>query len=569
MNQAHLTNKYRPQTFAEVVGQEALKTILSRAAAEDRIAPAYLFSGTRGVGKTTMARVLAKAINCVKAPAAEPCNQCPRCLQITKGAAVDVLEIDGASHTGVDNVRKLKEDVGFAPLEGRYKVIIIDEAHMLSRAAFNALLKTLEEPPGHVVFILATTEPHKFPPTILSRCQHFVFKRLASTALEGHLSAILKQENIEFEPAAVNLIARRGAGSVRDAMSLLGQVLAFIQGRLTEADVRQVLGLAGQETLMNVVQAVATADCLTLGRQVEALLDQGLDLGFFLKELASVWRNVFLLKQCGKDAAHLMDLPAEETDRWGKLAEGFALPHLHACLQMTLEGQRRVLQSFDPAQSLELLLLNLALLPKLVPLAGGGVAKQSFNPKSSQGQPSQVDSRVDRSSPTPLARAESGASMSIPAGPSVEGTMADKGLIVSGQVMGEAPHSISGTANPPRCDWAGFMDHYNQWSQKSGEIIPGLRQSEGNFADSTLTIHFRSHALFEELSKVNKRKVLESLVSDYFSPGTTLHLVPPAEQRRESVKDLKRRIEENPTVRQVLNEFKGHIVEVRPGTEQS
>ena len=186
MSQESLTARYRPQSFAEVAGQDAVKRILSRAAASGRVAPAYLFSGTRGVGKTTLARIFAKALNCQNGPAAEPCNQCPICRQITLGVAVDVVEIDGASNTGVDNVRRLKEDVGYAPLECRYKVIIIDEAHMLSKQAFNALLKTLEEPPGHVTFIMATTEPEKFPQTIVSRCQHFVFKRLPQADLVRH-----------------------------------------------------------------------------------------------------------------------------------------------------------------------------------------------------------------------------------------------------------------------------------------------------------------------------------------------------------------------------------------------
>ena len=185
MSTTSLTRKYRPQRFAEVAGQDAVKRILSRAAGEDRVAPAYLFSGTRGVGKTTLARIFAKALNCETAPTAEPCNVCAQCRQITSGISPDVIEIDAATHGGVDEARRLKEDVGYAPLQSRYKVFIIDEAHMLSKAAFNALLKTLEEPPGRVTFVLATTEPHKFPATIISRCQHFIFKRMTQAELKA------------------------------------------------------------------------------------------------------------------------------------------------------------------------------------------------------------------------------------------------------------------------------------------------------------------------------------------------------------------------------------------------
>ena len=191
MSISSLTAKHRPQTFAEVAGQQAVKTILSRAAAEDRVAPAYLFSGTRGVGKTTIARIFAKALNCVEAPTAEPCNRCHRCKQATAGVFPDVIEIDGASHNKVDDARSLKEDIGYAPLEGRYKVIIIDEAHMLTVQAFNALLKTLEEPPARVTFIMATTEVRKFPATIVSRCQHYVFQMLSQQELSAHLADIL------------------------------------------------------------------------------------------------------------------------------------------------------------------------------------------------------------------------------------------------------------------------------------------------------------------------------------------------------------------------------------------
>lgn len=378
MSQESLAARYRPQTFAQVAGQGPIKRILSRTAATSRVAPAYLFSGTRGVGKTTLARIFAKALNCLEGPAAEPCNQCTICRQITQGAAVDVVEIDGASNTGVDNVRRLKEDVGYAPLECRRKVIIIDEAHMLSRQAFNALLKTLEEPPAHVTFIMATTEPEKFPQTIISRCQHFVFKRLPQTELSAHLQSVLNQESIEAEPAAIQLLARRGAGSVRDSMSLLSQVLSLGADGLKLSDVREVLGLAGSEVFLRLMECVRDRDLVGLHGLLTEILDQGVDLGFFLRELAVCWRNLFLLRQLGQAGQGIIDLPAEEVSAWAALAPDFALSHLHAGWQMVLDSQRRVLTSMEPALALELLLLNLAHLPDLltpgatVPAASGG-----------------------------------------------------------------------------------------------------------------------------------------------------------------------------------------------------
>ncbi|WP_428569671.1 MAG: DNA polymerase III subunit gamma/tau [Solidesulfovibrio sp. DCME] len=368
MSTTSLTAKYRPQRFADVAGQDAVKRILSRAAAEDKIAPAYLFSGTRGVGKTTLARVLAKALNCQTAPTAEPCNVCAQCRQITAGVSPDVIEIDAATHGKVEDARRLKEDVGYAPLQSRYKVFIIDEAHMLSTAAFNALLKTLEEPPARVTFILATTEAHKFPATIISRCQHYLFKRLTQAELEAHLTGLLSREAVAFEQTAVKLIARRGAGSVRDSMSLLAQVLALGGAELTEADARNVLGLAGQEVFFGLIEAIHAQDGPAVVEVLRQVLDKGLDIGFFLRELAAMWRNLFLLRQAGEKGLAVVDLPAEETGLWLEWAGRFDAAHIHACWQMTLEGQRRVLTSLEPALSLELMLLNLAYLPRLLPL---------------------------------------------------------------------------------------------------------------------------------------------------------------------------------------------------------
>ena len=365
MSHASLAARYRPQTFAEVTGQDTVKAILSRAAAEDRVAPAYLLSGTRGVGKTTIARIFAKALNCAHAPIGEPCNQCEACRSITQGSYVDVVEIDGASNRGIDDARRLRETIGYAPMEGRYKVFIIDEAHMLTKESFNALLKTLEEPPPHATFILATTEPHKFPVTIVSRCQHFVFKALAETELVRHLKNVLEHEGLPYEESAVRLIARRAAGSVRDSMSLLGQTLALGEDRLTETATRTVLGLAGQELYTELLDAIARQDCVAVASLTRSLLEAGADIGFFLRELGLLWRNLFLLRQGGSQALPLIDMPEGEASRLLALSGNFDLSVIHAAWQMTLEGQRQVLTSLEPSAALELLLLNLALLPRL------------------------------------------------------------------------------------------------------------------------------------------------------------------------------------------------------------
>lgn len=345
-----------------------VKAVLSRAAAEDRPAAAYLLSGTRGVGKTTIARIFAKALNCQHAPGPEPCNQCEQCRKITQGVHVDVTEIDGASNNSVEDARSLRETIGYAPMEGRYKIFIIDEAHMLTRNAFNALLKTLEEPPERVVFIFATTEAHKFPITIVSRCQHFVFRHLSEDALFAHLTAVLRKENAAFEEGAVRLIARRAAGSVRDSMSLLDQTLALGGEELTVAATRQVLGLAGQELFAELFTALHGQDCAAVATLCGQILQQGVDIGFFMRELAGNLRNLFLLRQSGQAIVPSLRLPADEAALWQGIAPQFSAAHLHAAWQMALDAQRGIVQSPEPAAALELLLLNLALLPQLLPV---------------------------------------------------------------------------------------------------------------------------------------------------------------------------------------------------------
>ena len=369
MSLENITARYRPKLFSEIAGQKNIKDILSRAAAKGSLAPAYLFSGTRGVGKTSTARIFVKALNCEKAPCAEPCNECHFCRQITRGACPDVLEIDGASNNGVEHVRRLTEEIAYAPLECRFKIIIIDEAHMLSKAAFNALLKTLEEPPKHAMFILATTEPEKFPPTIISRCQHYVFKALRGEELYTHLAGILKRENIGFEKEALEILVHRGNGSARDCMSLLAQMLVLGKERLTEEDVRSVLGLAHKNAQYAILEAIAGADTAQLHLLGKELLGQGLDIGFFLRELTQNWRNLFLLLELGTEAEKLLELSETELTRLRDISTRYTPGRVHASWQLTLEGQQRVLRSPDPALALEMLLVNLGCLSRLLPLA--------------------------------------------------------------------------------------------------------------------------------------------------------------------------------------------------------
>jgi len=577
---ASLTAKYRPRRFAEVAGQDAVKAILSRASATGKIAPAYMFSGTRGVGKTTIARIFAKALNCEQAPAAEPCNVCAMCRQATAGTAVDIIEIDAASHGGVNDVRALKEDVGYAPLEGRYKVFIIDEAHMLSTAAFNALLKTLEEPPARVTFILASTEAHKFPATILSRCQHYVFKMLPQADLAAHLEGILAREGVEYEPAAVRIIARRGAGSVRDSISLLGQALAYSSGKLLESEVRGCLGLAGQEVFFALMQAIQGRDLPLLSRTLRLVLDQGLDLGFFLRELSSCWRNMFLLRQAGEAILPELGLPAEEAAQWQDWAGRFTPAHIHACWQMTLDGQQRVIKSLEPAQSLELLLLNLACLPDLIPLTALGATRSAPSGGGAVGRGPASGSPTTSSTPTSTTSPTASATLSPTPSPAAQGpaqavsvATAPMSSSTSASTSASTPVSTppatptaTPTATPSASEptsapaapagsrsWEGFQEFV---AAKNGSgMVTGLAQAQGEWSAGVLTLGCHNGTHCEMLSQGENHARLQRLVLEYFGPEAGLAFSFEEREPRRSESEVDREVQAHPVVQRVREAF--------------
>jgi DNA polymerase III subunit gamma/tau len=286
--------KYRPGTFDDVIGQPHVVQTLVNSITTKRVAHAYLFSGTRGVGKTTVARILAKALNCERGPTGTPCATCVSCQEIAQGTSVDVIEIDGASNTSVDDVREIRENVKFAPFRGQYRVYIIDEVHMLSNSAFNALLKTLEEPPSHVVFIFATTEIHKIPATILSRCQHYNFRRIARTEIVERLRHVAQQDGIALEDRSLMALARASEGSMRDALSLLDQAVAFGGTTIVHADLEALLGAVPQELVRGIIQAITGQDTPAALRMLANLLDQGHDLRAYCADVVEYLRNMLV-----------------------------------------------------------------------------------------------------------------------------------------------------------------------------------------------------------------------------------------------------------------------------------
>jgi DNA polymerase-3 subunit gamma/tau len=364
-----LARKWRPQRFDDVIGQQAVTRTLRNAIVSGRIAQAFVFAGSRGCGKTTTARILARALNCDKGPIAEPCGECDACLEIAQGRDIDVLEIDAASHTGIDNIREVViGNLSFAPARDRYKVFIIDEVHQLSTASFNALLKSIEEPPAHVVFMMATTELHKIPDTILSRSQVFEFRTIPTKAIAQQLRRIAEAEKLDVSDAALALIARSAEGSMRDAQSALDQVIAFAGQTMSEEDVSTVLGLVGRDLLIDLIEAVVDEDGPRAFSLADRAVESGHDLRLVCRELSRVVRDMMLLSVDPSRAGD-GELGEGERERLTGLAKRFSREDLMRAFDLLSTAEQEIRIASHPRYYFEMLLLRWMHVRKLVPLA--------------------------------------------------------------------------------------------------------------------------------------------------------------------------------------------------------
>jgi DNA polymerase-3 subunit gamma/tau len=566
-----LALKYRPQTFDAVVGQSTVTRTLRNAIDQGRIGHAFLLSGARGVGKTTTARILAKALNCAKAegPTAEPCGECDSCREIADGRSLDVQEIDGASNNSVDQVRELRESARYNPARDRFRIWIIDEVHMLSAGAFNALLKTLEEPPPKVKFIFATTEYHKIPETILSRCQQYDFRMVPAKELQAHLRLVAGREGIQVSDAALAQIARAAEGSVRDALSLFDQVLAFTGEKVRDEDVAGLLGLVDRELLYRASQAIVQGDSLAMLELVESLAEYGADYRNFLRELLLHLREILLAKLAPADSALLAVLLPEERERLRPLAESLSEEDLLRGFDVLTRAEGELRNAPDPRVALDLALLKLVQLRRLVPfaelvarverLAGGAPASALPAPRPPA---SRAASLFD--APAPSSRLD---------GSPVDATPASRTATPSRRARADAEPGGVGPDDaraPPRPADPGdaILATMRGLCQARPSLAAPLRAASGRLEGQTLVLEvpadFASFAEmhadeYKDLAKKAAARPLQLHIRA--SAALPRDAAPaPEEIRRQR---LREEAEKEPAVQEALDLFEGRVLDVR------
>ncbi len=583
-----IARKWRPQTFADVVGQQHVTRTLQNAIRSNRVAHAYIFSGVRGVGKTTTARILAKALNCEKGPAPEPCNECDRCREISAGGSLDVMEIDAASNRGIDQIRELREMVRYAPATGRYKVVILDEAHQLTEEASNALLKTLEEPPERVIFILATTAPDDLPETILSRAQHFHFRSLSFGEIAGALEQVTRAEGLEIDAGAVAVIARAAEGSLRDGLSLLEQAIAYCDKSITDQEVRELLGVVSEEVLDELVEAVASSSTERAFKLVHQIISSGENLDSFCREAIRHVRNLLIVRVAGADSPMVAASP-DERPRLEAQAAQFSEEDLTRFFQILLSTQTDIRRQPDPRIHLEMGLLRLVNAARLVPLEellaelrGEAVARPAGSAPAAA--PAATPSRT-----TPAAGGSRGRTSAAPAGPTAKEIAAPKEqkaqpegratVAPAEAVAGDelpAPEAVGIEAEQVRAVRAAvlaahqkfldsLLDHVTRWEVSGAELHLYFPADQHSLAEM-----LQEREPLEKLRSISRQVLGQPFrVCVKLSASRAVAPAPAASagrRRREAggAGESNAESEQNPAVRAVLDRFGGRVSRVKP-----
>lgn len=558
-----IARKWRPQSFEEVTGQEAITRTLANSIRNRRLHHAFIFSGPRGVGKTTTARILAKALNCAVELTDRPCGTCSSCREIATGSSIDVLEIDAASHTGVDNVREvIISNVGLSPARDRYRIYIIDEFHQLSVPAFNALLKTLEEPPPHAIFIMATTELHKVPDTVLSRCQVFEFKLIPEAKIVERLRLIAQSEGARVSDAALHRIAAAGEGSMRDAQSLFDQVIGFSGSEISEADAIAALGIVEVEFLRRTCAAIAAHDSKAILEVVDNLVNQGYDLRNFCRELMAYFRNLLVFKAVGKDT-ELLPIDDSEIPAYQAQSSMFSEAELVRGFHLLTDVEQSVRLSPEPRFQVEIGLLKLSELGRLRPLAeliarleklekgvsGGSRTETKSSPLAETTNPRPFRTAAPRNRPAPQARA--GPIRPPEAPPAQSSGVANSGEAEpQGRTFDEGVENLlSALAEHGKRLLVGEMRHASSITFDGAELR------------LTYPVAHKSH--MQALDDREARRIVESVAGKVMNHSIKLVLISEGEERpNPELAKTRAAALDDPLVQAVLQKFKGEIIEV-------
>ena len=569
-----IARKYRPQSFADVVNQEHVKNTLENAIAQNRIAHGYIFSGQRGTGKTTIARILARCLNCIQGPTATPCGECASCKEITAGGTVDVIEIDAASNRGINEMRELRENVRYQPARDRYKIFIIDEAHQITNEAFNALLKTIEEPPPWAVFVLCTTEAHKIPATIASRCQHFSFRSVDFEDLTRRMAWICRQEGIEADAEALAILAAAGEGSVRDSLSALDQAIACCGAKLDAAEVRALLGAFSLESLEKVTLALAAGDSRSMLEVVDELERNGQNLQHFSRELSRYFRNLLVTRVAGADT-RLVAASAAQREKLGKIAGAFSEEDLTRYLQLSLDLFKDLQYSLQPRFHLEIGLVRLVQAGRLLPieqaLAGLGgtartapVAARSAAPSANQAHAPQPAPRM---APPPAVTPPR------PSGPSpFELDRAKKAGMRPPEPQSSGANALAPQAEAPPMTAGDPRQRLHAWLHEKGNAHladavenSSLTITSGDLhvvAPKSYALYFRDRAFEEAVREVFGRPLRLKLTTGEAATGPA-PITMAAPPKAEAEDEVTGRALANPEVRRFREVFGGEVRKVR------
>jgi DNA polymerase-3 subunit gamma/tau len=559
-----IARKFRPQSFEEVAGQEPVVKTLRNSIGQGRVAHAFLFSGPRGVGKTSVARILAKALNCENGPTATPCNVCSNCIGITNGSSLDVREIDGASNRGIDEIRDLRENVKFAPASSKYKIYIIDEVHMLTDPAFNALLKTLEEPPAHVIFIFATTENHKIPATILSRCQCYDFRRISLKEIIANLGLVASKEGIKISPIALSWIAEAGDGSMRDAQSVFDQVISYSGLDIKDDDVEESLGLADRKYLFRLSDAVLRQDagaCLII---LEEAYLAGIDMKHFYQILLKHFRNLLLVKIAAADSSSF-DIAPEQIENLKNQVQEISRETLQRYMEILIAEEGSFRRSQEPRMKLETIIVKMAYLEPIIPLGEILSTIENIEQKLLKGSSGDALN-------TALRVSENKSSYETPLNANIETS-----------VIADSNKGNNHLDTKNVLDLNVLNDNFKKFIKKENAILGAKIDSAGilSYENDCLTMGFPKSNIFTEEIKTKQKENLEQIAGKFFQKNVVIKIeILSAENGNANgnngrspasiINDIKREAMSQPLLRKVMDELSdAKVIDIIVQTEKN